>query len=200
MYLALILVIILLVPACLLLAPLYLSFYLNIEGFSICGLLKVKWFGQILYKRDLSFPEDDGMGADRGFRSGYASFPKDACVLIDAVFAFLRILKALIGSIHVEQLLCKVTFGLNDPADTAIMSGYLWALACAVSLPGTCIQVYPYFRGERLAGSLNAKIRGRLLWVFVAIINAIRAKPIRLLFKELIRNHRDKNNANAIEL
>lgn len=227
MHLFPLLVIVLLVPAVLLLVPFYLSFYLNIEGFSICGLLKVKWFGQILYKKNLSFPEDEGYGrgvesrkkpeskigrgdknaVDRGFKPDHAWFSKDARILIDATFAFFRVLKGLSGSIHFEQILCKVTFGLNDPADTAVVCGYLWALTSAVSLPRTSIRVDPYFEGEGLAGSLNAEIRGRLLWVFVASINILREKPIRRLLKELLRNeitsrkyHREKNNANAIEL
>jgi len=58
----------------------------------------------------------------------------------------------------------------------------------AVSLPGIHIRVYPYFEGRKLAASLNAEIRGRLLWVFVACINALRETPIRRLLKELLRD------------
>jgi len=209
MYLFPLIVIILIVPAGLLLIPIYLSIYLNIDGFSICGFFKVKWFGKILYKSDLHLPDDvgDKNAVDRGFKPDHAWFPKDARILIDATFAFFRVLKGLMGAIHVKHILCTVTFGLNDPADTAVVCGYLWALTSAVSLPGTSIRVDPYFEGERLAGSLNAEIRGRLLWIFVAFINALREKPIRRLLKELLRNeitsrkyHREKNNANAIEL
>jgi len=208
MYLFPILVIILLVAAGLLLVPFYLSFYLNTEGFSICGFFKLKWFGMILYKKDLPFPEeakdrkgvenrkkpvDKIMGVDkdaveRGFKPVHKWFPKDPRILIDAIPAFFRSLKGLTGSIHVEHILCQITFGLNDPADTAVICGYLWALTSAVSLPGTHIQVDPHFEGERLTGSLNAEIRSRLLWVFVASINALREKSIRRLLKELRRD------------
>jgi|APFre7841882654_1041346.scaffolds.fasta_scaffold07632_3 hypothetical protein len=75
---------------------------------------------------------------------------------------------------------------LNDPADTAVICGYLWALTSAVSLPGTHIRVDPYFEGERLTGSLNAEIRSRLLWVVVVFINALREKPIRRLLKNSV--------------
>ena len=89
-------------------------------------------------------------------------------------------------SFRVEHILCEVTFGLNDPADTAVICGYLWALTSAVSLPGTHIRVDPYFEGERLTGSLNAEIRSRLLWVVVVFINALREKPIRRLLKNSV--------------
>jgi hypothetical protein len=236
MHLLPILVIILLVTAGFLLVPFYLSFYLNLEGFSICGCFKVKWFGLILYKKDLPFPGDtedrkgvenrkkplgkikaiDKNSADRGFKPNHAWFPKDLRILIEAIPPFFRVLEGLAGFIHVEHILCKVTFGLNDPADTAVICGYLWALTSAVSLPGTHIRVDPHFEGERLAGSLKAEIRSRLLWFFVASINALREKPIRRLLKELRRDEamsrkrpqmewplRDpwgKGNGNAIEL
>ena len=217
MYLFIIFIIIFLVLAGLLLVPFHLSFYLNTEGFSICGFFKVKWFGLLLYKRDLPFSEDeeDRMGVEnnaveRGFKLNHAGFPKDA------ILAFFRVLKGLTRSIHVEHILCKITFGLNDPADTALVCGFIWASTSAVSLPGTYIRVYPYFEGRKLAGSLNAEIRGRLLWVFVACINALRETPIRRLLKELLRDEiisgkrpeikwplrdaRGKGNGNAIEL
>jgi hypothetical protein len=219
----------------LLLVPFYLSFYLNTEGFSFCGFFKLKWFGLILYKRDLPFPEDaedrkvaenrkkpvgkikkvEKNAVERGFKPNHAWFSKDPRILIDAIPAFFRVLEGLMVSIHVEHILCEVTLGLNDPADTAVICGYLWALTSAVSLPGTHIQVDPYFEGESLAGSLDAEIRGRVLWVFIAFINALREKTIRRLLKELsrdgmmsrkrpkmespLRSPRGKGNENAIE-
>ena len=189
MYLVIIFIIIFLVLAGLLLVPFYLSFYLNTGGFSTCGFFKVKWFGLLLYKRDLPFPEDEERrkgveknAVDRGFRLDHAWFPKDA------ILAFFPVLKSLARSIHVEHILCKITLGLNDPADTALVCGFIWASTSAVSQPGTHIRVDPFFEGRRLAGSLDAEIRGRLLWVFVACINALRETPIRRLLKELLRD------------
>jgi hypothetical protein len=206
MHLFPIFVIILLVTAGFLLVPFYLSFYLNLEGVSICGYFKVKWLGLILYKKGLPFPGDteertgeenrkktvgkieevDKNSADRGFKPNHAWFPKDIRILMEAIPPFFRVLEGLAGFIHIEHILCKVTFGLNDPADTAVICGYLWALTSAVSLPGTHIRVDPHFEGERLTGSLNAQIRSRLLWVVVAFINTLREKSIRRLLKELL--------------
>jgi hypothetical protein len=202
MYLFPLLVIILLVTTGLLIVPFYLIFHLNIVGFSFYGFIKVKWFGIILYKKYLHFPEDteDGRGVKNGkkpwgkIRRGdknavdgeskpvHAWFPKDAHILIDIISAFFRVLKGLKDTIYVENILCKVTLGLNDPADTAIVCGYLWALTSSVSLPNY-FQVYPHFEGEKLDGSMNAKIRGRLLWILIASINALSEKPIRQLLR-----------------
>jgi hypothetical protein len=196
MYLFLIFLLIL-VTASLLLVPFYLYFHFNSEGFSIRGFFKAKWFGLVLYNGDLPFPEgaedrkveeNRKNAVDERSKPDHAWFPKDARVLIDVIPAFFRVLKGLTGSIHVEHASCKVIFGFDDPADTAVVSGYLWALTSAVSLPGTYIRVDPYFEGQRLAGSLNAEIRGRLLWLLIASINALREKPIRRLLKELLRD------------
>lgn len=206
MYLFPILAIILLMVAGLLIVPFYLSFYLNTEGFYICGFFKVKWLGITLYKRDFPFPEnsDDRTGEENkkkpvgkikgidknavesGFKPDHAWFSKDPRILIEAIPAFFRVLDGLAGSIHVEHILCEVMFGLSDPADTAAIYGYLCALTSVVSVPGTCIRIDPYFEGERLTGCLNAEIRSRLIWVFVVSINALREKSIRRLLKNSV--------------
>jgi hypothetical protein len=206
MYLFPILSIILLMVAGLLLVPFYLSFYLNTEGFSICGFFKVKWFGITLYKKDFPFPEnaDDRTGeenkkkpeskinrveknaVEKGFKPSHGWFSKDPRILIEAIPAFFRVFEGLTGSIHIEHILCEVTFGLNDPADTAVIYGYLCALTSAVSVPGTYIRVDPYFEGERLTGCMNAEIRSRLFSVFVVSINALREKSIRHLLKNSV--------------
>lgn len=206
MYLFPILAIILLMVAGLLIVPFYLSFYLNTEGFSICGFFKVKWLGLTLYKKDLPFQGDteDRTGeenrkrpegkinrvekndVEKRFKPSHGWFSKDPRILIEAIPAFFRVLEGLTGSIHVEHILCEVTFGLNDPADTALIYGYLCALTSVVSVPGTHIRVDPYFEGERLNGCMNAEIRSRLLWVFVVSINALREKPIRRLLKNSV--------------
>jgi hypothetical protein len=166
----------------------------------------VKWFGLIGYKKYLNYPVDtknrkreekekkpdgkinrnDKIAVERGFKPRRGWFSKDPRMLIEAIPAFFRVLEGLTVSFRVEHILCEVTFGLNDPADTAVICGYLWALTSAVSLPGTHIRVDPYFEGERLTGSLNAEIRSRLLWVVVVFINALREKPIRRLLKNSV--------------
>jgi len=206
MYPASIFAIILVVSAGILLVPFHISLCLNADGSSICGHFKAKWFGLISYKRELAFLEygEDGKGdvgitkfgseiiaddenaVDNGFETDRVWPLKDPRIIVDAIMAIFRAAKGLVQSIHVEHVTCKVAFGLNDPADTAALCGYLWALTSAVSLHGAYIRVYPHFEGERLAGSLNLKVRGRLLWVFVASIVILREKPIRRLLKELI--------------
>ena len=145
MHLFLIIAIIFLLTAGLLLVPFYFSFYLNLESFSICGYFKVKWFGLIGYKKYLNYPGDtedrkredkekkpdskingnDKIAVERGFKPSRGWFSNDPRILIEAIPAFFRVLEGLTVSFRVEHILCEVTFGLNDPADTAVICGYL---------------------------------------------------------------------------
>ena len=123
--------------------------------------------------------------ADRRSKFDRQRFLKDPRMFIDALSSFFRVLNDLMRTVHTERLSLNITVGLDDPANTAVLCGYLWSMASTVSNPST-LQIDPYFGGDRLNGSVNAEIWGRLLWVFVAFINASREKPIRRLLKEML--------------
>jgi hypothetical protein len=193
--------IILLVASIILIVPFQLSFHLRIAGFSTCGFYRILWFGRTLYRRDLISPKSVEEGkrvklstenddykdiAHKKSKLHHNRIPKDIGMSIDAVPAFFCVLKDLMRSIRIKHLSCNATFGLSDPADTAILSGYSWALASAVPFPAA-IRLDPYFYGERLEGSIDAEIWIRISWIIIAAINAIREKSIRRLLKELIK-------------
>jgi hypothetical protein len=209
MYLLLIPSIILLATAALIFVPFHLCLDLKIDGFSVTGFYKVKWFGLTLRRAELPGPkEDDDIKrledkkktrdrtvsggkdvkktdtSDRRSKFDRRRFLKDPRMFIDALPSFFRVLKDLMGAVHTESLSLNITVGLDDPANTAVLCGYLWSMASFVSTPAT-IRIEPYFVGDRLDGSLNAEIWGRLLWVLLAFIGALREKPIRRLLKEM---------------
>jgi hypothetical protein len=209
MYL-LILVIILTAIAGFVLVPFHLCLDLKIDGFSFTGFYKVKWFGLTLRRAELPGPEgaedrkrleykkktgnvtasagDDVQKkdtTDKRSKFDRLRFLNDPNIFIDALPSFFRLLKDFMRIVHIEPLLLDITVGLYDPADTAVLCGYLWSMASFVSVPAT-IRIDPYFGGDRLNGSVNAEMWGRLLWVFVVFIRALREKPIRRLLKEMM--------------
>lgn len=218
MYLLLIPLIFLLAMAALILVPIHLCLDLKIEGFSVTGFYKVSWFGLTIHRaeqfgpggdeeikrledkkktkaRTVSWGKDVKNNADRRSRFDRQRFLKDPRLFIDALPSLFRILKDLMGTVHIERLLLNITIGLDDPANTAVLSGYLWSMASLVSKPSVIIRIDPYFGGDRLIGSVNAELWSRLLWVFVTFINALREKPIRRLLKETRRkSFRDLRN------
>lgn len=219
MYLLLIPLIFLLAIAALILVPIHLCLDLKIDGFSVTGFYKVSWFGLTIHRAELSGPGGDEDikrtedkkktkartvstgkdvkkdNADRRSSFDRQRFLKNPRLFIDALPSIFRVLKDLMGTVHTERLLLNITLGLDDPANTAILCGYLWSVASFVSKPSAIIRIDPYFGGDRLVGSVNAEIWSRLLWVIVAFINALREKPIRRLLKEMSwKSFRDSRN------
>ena len=89
-------------------------------------------------------------------------------------------------SILFKKISCRLCFGLDDPAQTAIISGYLWFLASALGFFPAKIFIEPWFEGERLEGELVAEIEVRLWWAVFAVIQALREREIRLLLREML--------------
>jgi hypothetical protein len=106
--------------------------------------------------------------------------------LINAAPALAKILRDLLKSIRFKKIYCRLCFGLDDPAQTAIISGYLWFLASALGLFSAKIFIEPWFEGERMEGELVAEMEARLLWAVFAVVQAMRVREIRLLLKETL--------------
>jgi hypothetical protein len=207
---------ILLIPAAILLAvglflfvPFCLDLHIENDGYRASGRYSISWLGRTQYKGDLIKPkgagdfqlaktgqeegrtggesgEDEDEGGKRSkFDSRRFTFPGEIGVLMNSMPALIDFVRDLTRAIHID-LSCNVTFGLDDPADTAMWSGYLWALACAIPFPAQ-VRFEPCFGSEMLEGSLDCKVHCRISWAVIAIINAIRKKPLRRLIKELMK-------------
>ena len=105
--------------------------------------------------------------------------------LLDAAPAIMNILMDLLKTIVFEKLSCRLCFGLDDPADTAVLSGYLWSVASTLGLFRADIFIEPYFEGERLEGVFEAELKTRLIWIAKAVINAFLEKEIRSLIRDV---------------
>jgi hypothetical protein len=106
--------------------------------------------------------------------------------LINAAPALANILMDLLRTILFKKISCRLCFGLGDPAQTAIISGYLWSLASVLGLIQSKIFIEPWFEGERLEGELVAEIEVRLWWAVFAMIQGLREREIRLLLREML--------------
>jgi|WetSurMetagenome_2_1015567.scaffolds.fasta_scaffold393412_2 hypothetical protein len=116
------------------------------------------------------------------------SIPFDPGTLLDAFPEIVRVCKDLLKSLSFRKLSCQLRFGLDDPVDTAVMSGYLWAIVSALGLFRANVLISPSFAGMMLEGSFVAEVRARMLWAMVALINALREKKIRTLLMEVARS------------
>ncbi len=105
--------------------------------------------------------------------------------LLDAAPAIINFLLDLLKTIVLEKLSCRLCFGLNDPADTAVLSGYFWSMASTLGLFRANVFIEPCFEGERLEGVFEAELKARLIHIALAVINALREKEIRSLIRDV---------------
>jgi hypothetical protein len=110
--------------------------------------------------------------------------PPGLRTLIDAFPAITKLLRNLLRSINFQDISCSLCIGLNDPVQTALMSGYLWSIASILGLFRANISIEPCFEEERLEGEFSTRLSVRLLWTMLAFINALREGKIRRLLLE----------------
>ena len=113
--------------------------------------------------------------------------PPGLRTLIDAFPAITKLLRNLLRSIKFQDISCSLCIGLNDPVQTALMSGYLWSIASILGLFRANISIEPCFEEERLEGEFSTRLSVRLLWTMLAFINALREGKIRRLLLEVSR-------------
>jgi hypothetical protein len=201
-------IILILIAICslLLLVPFHLSLKLDLKGPIMEADYQVRWLGLTLKKGEIPPPGIKDMQAEEKEQAREKKewekpkvereqMPKslasvDPRSFMDALPALLRVLKNLIKSVDIDRLICRISFGLNDPADTAVLSGYLWSLASAVGLSNTNIFIDPRFDEERLVGDLAADLKARLLWVVVALLLALREDKLRKLLGQMAKGAR----------
>ena len=203
-YLAVFFLFFIILLAFLLLAPIHLSLNIGKRGPLIEGSIKLAWLGQTLRKVEIS-PQSagnllEGVWNEKAGKQESAIEagnetnnnqntvlvrPAGIQSLINVAPALVKILRDLLKSILFKKVSCRLCFGLDDPAQTAIISGYLWSLASALGLFPANIFIEPRFDGERLEGEFIAEIEARLLWAVFAVIQALRVKEIRLHLKEM---------------
>jgi len=201
-----IILIMIVICSLLLLVPFHLSLKLDLNGLNMETDYHVRWLGLTLKKGEIPPPGAKDMPGEekeqarqkeekKKPKAEREQMPKslasvDPRSFMDALPAILRVLKNLIKSIDIDRLICRISFGLNDPAETAVLSGYLWSLASAVGLSNTNIFIDPRFDEERLVGDLAADFKARLLWVVVALLLALREDKLRKLLGQMAKGAR----------
>jgi hypothetical protein len=186
--------------AFILLSPFSLSLNIGKNGPLLWCSIKLAWLGLTLRKFEIS-PQSAGelLASIRKEETGReeravddnetddTTSPLRIQSLINIAPALAKILWDLLKSIHFGMSYCRLCFGLNDPAQTAIISGYLWFLASAFGSFPASISIEPWFEGERLEGEIMAEIEAKLLSPVFAMIKALRVREIRQLLKDMLR-------------
>jgi hypothetical protein len=109
-------------------------------------------------------------------------------LLRDAFPSLVGVLKGLQRAVRFRRLSIDVAFGIGDPAETAVLAGYLWSFAWAFELlPRSSLSLRPDLERARLDGTVSAELRVRMLPIVVAFLAAYTKKPFRRLIGEVRR-------------
>ncbi len=99
----------------------------------------------------------------------------------------ITLVRRMVRSIRIRELSCNATFGLSDPADTGMLTGFLYAASAPIARsPDVSIRLDPVFWdqtfGYRARGSIGITI-GRLILpvIIFGCSRPVRAEIVRYI-------------------
>lgn len=191
--LAIFLVIVLIILSFLLI-PFQLSLWLSKKDKSLLGNIRISWLGLPLLKRKIPSTEEtpeekkEKKEDEKKQEWSLERINKVLNLLMESWPYMARILQSIIASVKIKEVKLDLRLGLESPADTAIMTGYIWAFTESTRYlvpPSLDISVHPDFENNILDGFFNLKLKIRLYGVTKEAIRAITKKPVRSLISEL---------------
>jgi hypothetical protein len=184
-----ILAIVLLILLALVAAALLIPFDLTVEASkaeaSMTSSVVLRWLGITLWRSGAKKRET---GKARPERFDLSRGVLMLSLLRDAAPSLVRVFKGFRRAVRFRRLSIDVAFGVGDPADTAVLAGYLWSVAWAFDfVPRASLSLRPDLERARLDGSVSAELGVRLLPIAVAFLMAYTKKPFRRLVSEARR-------------
>ena len=186
--LAIVLLIILALFAAVLLIPFDVTLEASKAEASTTASVVLRWLGITLWRSSARKREkaETGKAEPKGF--DLAKGVRMLSLLRDAAPSLMRIFSGLRRGVRFRRISIEVDFGVGDPADTAVLAGYLWSVAWAFDfLPRASLSLRPDMERARLDGSVSAELGVRLLPIAVAFLMAYTKRPFRRLVSEARR-------------
>ncbi len=186
---AIIILIIILILIGVLVVPFQISMQLYRKGSVNEGHFKVSWLKIRLIQRKIPSDKKKKKPKEekKQKRIDFNRIPKIITLSVESLPYIFNIFKAFLRSISVKKISIDSIIGFDSPADTAIISGYLWGLASLINniIPNAYLNVEPDFNKERIDGSFVIELKLILLWIAIEGLKAFTKKPVRSLLGEL---------------
>jgi len=185
---AIIILIIILILIGILVVPFQISLRLYRMGSVNEGHFKLSWarIGLIHRKFPSKKKEPKKEKKKEKKEIDYNRIPKIISLSIESLPSIFNISGAFLRSISVKKISIDSIIGFSSPADTAIISGYLWGLSSLINMiPNTCLTVEPDFNKERIDGSFLIELKLILLWIAIEGLKALTKKSVRSLLFEI---------------
>ena len=161
------------------------------------GYLRIKWLKIKIIDRELIQPPKKEKKKKKPKRKFNVNkllevlqdmLPNVIPNFIESLPYFIDIMESSLRSISIERIALNFIIGLGNSADTAMVGGFLYSVAAIVNaLPNTYFSVEPDLKNEelKLDGSLNIKLKLRLLWIAATSLKVLTKRPVRSLLWEL---------------
>ncbi|MDA4112004.1 MAG: DUF2953 domain-containing protein [Thaumarchaeota archaeon] len=183
---AIVLTIFLALIVAVLLIPFHLVLNASFSLESTNGNVKVSWLGLTLWRNKPSKPKKPKEKNPKKKKTKAGGFLRMFSLFRDSIPAFVILARSVRRAINLRRLDLDLVFGLGDPAETAIVAGYLWSFAWVLDrIPGISFAFRPAFQEIQFNGSLNAEVRVRVLPILLGFLRAYTKKPFRQLIGEV---------------
>lgn len=191
-----IILIFLLIVLCILVVPFHICLNLHNNGFKILGTVKLKWLKIKLIQRKIPPKKKDkekkkikektkGKTKEKS-KLDIGSIPKIFSLFVESWPYIKCVLNAFLSSTSFLKLNLNLIIGTGDPVYTAIISGYLYALAPLLNIiPKTQFFLESDFIEPRFEGNIEIEMKIRLLKIVFEVLRAYTKKPVRQLIKAL---------------
>jgi hypothetical protein len=175
-----------------LLIPFHISLFLSKKNNSVKGNFKLKCIGLTIYKSPIPPKEKKEKKKEKKKKKDkdwdLERIEKVLNLIFDSWPHFYRILTSIMRSIHIEKLSVSLIFGLESPADTAIVTGYIWAFLEStrylIPIPLN-ISINPDLDKKIMDGTLDFELKIRFIRIATEILRAFTKKPVRSLLWEM---------------
>ncbi|HXQ91667.1 MAG TPA: DUF2953 domain-containing protein [Nitrososphaerales archaeon] len=187
---AIVLIILLLLVLAVLLIPFHVILTASVSQSSRVFNVALSWLGVTLWRTKPTAPKEPKKEIKKEEPEkkelGISRIVRILFSLRDSIPALLVLVRSFRRALHVQRLDMNFTFGLGDPADTAILSGYLWSFAWILKfVPSVSFSFRPDFEMVGLDGAIKFEARVRMLFLVIGFLRAYSKKPFRRLIKEV---------------
>ncbi len=101
----------------------------------------------------------------------------------------LRLVEDVLKAIHIAEIKCNILYGFDNPADTGIASGYVYAVRGYLNTQYERVRLYaePTFTEEKMDMHMLADVSFRIVNLLPALVTFIMNRDVRRISWALIR-------------
>ncbi|WP_370574034.1 DUF2953 domain-containing protein [Methanomethylovorans sp.] len=101
----------------------------------------------------------------------------------------LRLVEDVLKAIHIAEIKCNILYGFDNPADTGIASGYVYAVRGYLNTQFERVRLYaePTFTEEKMDMHMLADVSFRIVNLLPALVTFIMNRDVRRISWALIR-------------